>query len=115
MKNFLTTVKMILMVWAVSLTFSLSSCTESRGEGTQKIDVGGNQTVAALLPRKNETEGKEEYTMLRNRYEEAVKTLKEKGFDSKAYITLASIYITCLLYTSPSPRDRTRSRMPSSA
>ena len=25
------------------------------------------------------------------------------------------IYIRCLLYTSPSPRDRTRSRMPSSA
>ena len=24
-------------------------------------------------------------------------------------------YIICLLYTSPSPRDRTRSRMPSSA
>ena len=26
-----------------------------------------------------------------------------------------SSYCTCLLYTSPSPRDRTRSRMPSSA
>ena len=25
------------------------------------------------------------------------------------------LVITCLLYTSPSPRDRTRSRMPSSA
>ena len=25
------------------------------------------------------------------------------------------MYINCLLYTSPSPRDRTRSRMPSSA
>ena len=25
------------------------------------------------------------------------------------------IYQSCLLYTSPSPRDRTRSRMPSSA
>ena len=25
------------------------------------------------------------------------------------------VYTTCLLYTSPSPRDRTRSRMPSSA
>ena len=24
-------------------------------------------------------------------------------------------FVTCLLYTSPSPRDRTRSRMPSSA
>ena len=26
-----------------------------------------------------------------------------------------TLYVTCLLYTSPSPRDRTRSRMPSSA
>ena len=26
-----------------------------------------------------------------------------------------ALYATCLLYTSPSPRDRTRSRMPSSA
>ena len=25
------------------------------------------------------------------------------------------VYMSCLLYTSPSPRDRTRSRMPSSA
>ena len=32
------------------------------------------------------------------------------GFD---YVT--DPIITCLLYTSPSPRDRTRSRMPSSA
>jgi len=29
--------------------------------------------------------------------------------------TLESLYNNCLLYTSPSPRDRTRSRMPSSA
>ena len=28
---------------------------------------------------------------------------------------LVFLDITCLLYTSPSPRDRTRSRMPSSA
>ena len=28
---------------------------------------------------------------------------------------LSAIYWSCLLYTSPSPRDRTRSRMPSSA
>ena len=26
-----------------------------------------------------------------------------------------TIYLTCLLYTSPSPRDRQKSRMPSSA
>ena len=28
---------------------------------------------------------------------------------------LAKVCVSCLLYTSPSPRDRTRSRMPSSA
>ena len=28
---------------------------------------------------------------------------------------LQEVYVACLLYTSPSPRDRTRSRMPSSA
>ena len=31
------------------------------------------------------------------------------------YGTLTVIHDYCLLYTSPSPRDRTRSRMPSSA
>src|SRR5664280_524696 len=30
-------------------------------------------------------------------------------------IGFTTVYRTCLLYTSPSPRDRTRSRMPSSA
>ena len=29
--------------------------------------------------------------------------------------TKKQVFRTCLLYTSPSPRDRTRSRMPSSA
>ena len=41
---------------------------------------------------------------------EMIKTLKEKGVRvPDGFAT------TCLLYTSPSPRDRTRSRMPSSA
>ena len=31
------------------------------------------------------------------------------------YEAKGTVYPTCLLYTSPSPRDRTRSRMPSSA
>ena len=36
------------------------------------------------------------------------------GFDCVAFLFGGQIGI-CLLYTSPSPRDRTRSRMPSSA
>ena len=33
----------------------------------------------------------------------------------KAEYSILAIFVICLLYTSPSPRDRTRSRMPSSA
>ena len=36
---------------------------------------------------------------------------KWRGLGDKLYLE----YRPCLLYTSPSPRDRTRSRMPSSA
>ena len=39
---------------------------------------------------------------------------KLMGFDSHADYVLDNT-MACLLYTSPSPRDRTRSRMPSSA
>ena len=34
---------------------------------------------------------------------------------ANAVVDQKQIIIPCLLYTSPSPRDRTRSRMPSSA
>ena len=37
------------------------------------------------------------------------------GFPTAGYPAPQGPYYTCLLYTSPSPRDRTRSRMPSSA
>ena len=39
-----------------------------------------------------------------------IKTSGHIDFDKQIYL-----YNFCLLYTSPSPRDRTRSRMPSSA
>ena len=39
---------------------------------------------------------------------------RERRFDV-VYHMLSMAHNTCLLYTSPSPRDRTRSRMPSSA
>ena len=44
--------------------------------------------------------------------------LGEKHYDKNAFGGTTNILLnnkTCLLYTSPSPRDRTRSRMPSSA
>eukprot|EP00657_Telonema_sp_P-1_P012067 TRINITY_DN824_c0_g1_i1.p1 TRINITY_DN824_c0_g1~~TRINITY_DN824_c0_g1_i1.p1 ORF type:complete len:114 (+),score=63.18 TRINITY_DN824_c0_g1_i1:146-487(+) len=41
-----------------------------------------------------------------------IEELKEQVVTLKRY---TEKLVTCLLYTSPSPRDRTRSRMPSSA
>ena len=35
--------------------------------------------------------------------------------ETKVHSKLGNLHKICLLYTSPSPRDRTRSRMPSSA
>ena len=37
------------------------------------------------------------------------------GSTANLFVDRHGDYIGCLLYTSPSPRDRTRSRMPSSA
>ena len=45
--------------------------------------------------------------------------LLEKSVDSldrpKLFLSVSDLIIDCLLYTSPSPRDRSVSRMPSSA
>ena len=39
----------------------------------------------------------------------------ETVVDKQSMVVLAADRYTCLLYTSPSPRDRQKSRMPSSA
>ena len=45
-----------------------------------------------------------------------LQALENAGVDKESVVGhLDKSHITCLLYTSPSPRDRTRSRMPSSA
>ena len=41
--------------------------------------------------------------------------LIEKGYEVHGILRRSSSFNTCLLYTSPSPRDRQKSRMPSSA
>ena len=51
-------------------------------------------------------------------YRNLLEEIETKAPDSQAqplYIDEHGHHYSCLLYTSPSPRDRTRSRMPSSA
>ena len=51
------------------------------------------------------------------KYEDSLITAKalDAAIDAFLAAPTATTLATCLLYTSPSPRDRTRSRMPSSA
>ena len=53
----------------------------------------------------------------KNIHDEDLQNIGEalKANNTLTYLDLDNNNITCLLYTSPSPRDRTRSRMPSSA
>ena len=71
----------------------------------------------------------EEYVLSEKEFEEVKKTMiykgmkvleiKDLGTDPVRkwmhFYTITAVSEGCLLYTSPSPRDRTRSRMPSSA
>ena len=45
----------------------------------------------------------------------AIMSAVDYGIEKKTGKKVSEHALSCLLYTSPSPRDRTRSRMPSSA
>ena len=52
---------------------------------------------------------------LRADYDGRIKAAMKEEFGYKNDMMIPKLDKICLLYTSPSPRDRTRSRMPSSA
>ena len=82
-----------------------------------QLFIEGNAGLASALEKiipadlKNIKLNQSKYSFLTNEnggiYDDLIVTKVEKGFNV--------ILNACLLYTSPSPRDRTRSRMPSSA
>ena len=70
--------------------------------------------IAKLTPKKRQKLIKEAYSVVNDRVKEKEEDIKYTSplFD---YWKLPEEERTCLLYTSPSPRDRSLSRMPSSA
>ena len=74
------------------------------------VDVGSTFTKAALV-QVSDADGDETGAVLGRA--ETPTTLDTDVMDGVR--SLAAHLGDCLLYTSPSPRDRTRSRMPSSA
>ena len=94
--------------------------------GTSVVGVTHQESLETLQAKAEQGDAEAQYN-LGNLYRqgqgvaaddvEAAKWFRvaaDQGLD-QAQNSLAILYMTCLLYTSPSPRDRTRSRMPSSA
>ena len=99
-----------------------------RDAGTSFQGIGGNwvaggsedeaspRAIGGLRPGQSISEAKvpDDGTVPGNEGE-TVSPIGESGFVGKGTSDGQAKTISCLLYTSPSPRDRTRSRMPSSA
>ena len=80
-----------------------------------KLGIGKtypNPSVGACLVYKDQIIG-EGYTSKAGGNHAEINAIESVG--DKSLIQKATMYVTCLLYTSPSPRDATLSRMPSSA
>ena len=76
-------------------------------ESFEMVDAGGYKSTSymtALIPEV--TNGENTHTDL---------SIKYGVTETDEGTTVKGVFAICLLYTSPSPRDRTRSRMPSSA
>ena len=92
-----------------SLTFGFSNPSFSgNGFSTHVLSIEQLQ-----FNRKKDVEDDEASAEAKRQREEANSILNKflNNVESRIYAQLSN----CLLYTSPSPRDRTRSRMPSSA
>ena len=92
---------MAIMLLAFQVTFSQVD------DQTVELDE-----VVLSLPF-NQTLGKSVIKVDRINFDDLNPILKQ--YISKSISKLPGVSIVCLLYTSPSPRDRQKSRMPSSA
>ena len=108
--------------WA-ALTHAWGGCAYCGASGTplqrdcvQAISRGGRYTLDNVVPACGSCNASK-------CNDEVTGWLRRKKLDERAFLLrqleisreLAEQFPSCLLYTSPSPRDRTRSRMPSSA
>ena len=98
---------MVQVVTAVRLT---RSYTEGHANAAGKVDVGKDVVAEETAA------GTRTGTTARRTVTTATVASTRTGTHTEAAALEArKVYAGCLLYTSPSPRDRTRSRMPSSA
>ena len=95
------------------IILSIVSCAEQKKSVEQNIGINGKWVYIGWQNSKDSDVMAGGF-VYEERYWEFLNseiTIYDNTFKKKGTMR----YSTCLLYTSPSPRDRTRSRMPSSA
>ena len=102
----------------MNLPFIKGICINSINLNSAAADAGLKKNDVITEVGEHEVNSSSEFYEALNRYRPGdVVSVKyyRRGRTYNTDITLRNYLNTCLLYTSPSPRDRTRSRMPSSA
>ena len=101
---------------------SISSEFSEELQNLRNIAFSGKEVLDQMLERESKVTGIPSLKISSNNvfgyYIEVRNTHRDKvpeDWIRKQTLVNAERYITCLLYTSPSPRDRQKSRMPSSA
>ena len=74
-----------------------------------------NQSIGEMDRTSKVADANDAYSIRLNRLFEKHKNSAQVPLDYKVYYDTTLNAFACLLYTSPSPRDRQKSRMPSSA
>ena len=81
----------------------------------RKIQFTGGSTYTVSLPKKWVVDNNLSSSDMVNITHLNDGNLQISPYESNSIKTVIELKINCLLYTSPSPRDRQKSRMPSSA
>ena len=114
--------------WSIATTMrsdnqAMSTVSDSLGLGASKVDTAYTgmssaiTTINAIQQKLTASYGQTDAAKEKTQVEIAALQAQLKGYaDSATFSGTNMLSVnSCLLYTSPSPRDRTRSRMPSSA
>ena len=96
-----------------SLVTGVSFSSRPNGDGTFTITHWDLTNEGVAQPTDEAINA--ELTRLQTEYDAQEYARKRQAEYPSIEELVVALYDTCLLYTSPSPRDRTRSRMPSSA
>ena len=87
--------------------------------GAREPEVYGTMNLADIESQMRKQAPSVDFVFGQSNSEDQLITWLHQAFDAKADVILNPAAFThysyCLLYTSPSPRDRQKSRMPSSA